>query len=685
MIKFFVRKDAFFFAFFVFSIIFSASASALVINQIQPVQVAKATTINIDPTTDAVSARWVKHIGPEWISVHPTTGKISGVTPNVGEAHYIGVKAVSGNETDTMIFILTVGSQNIFRLDGSTGNPATIAESNTMMSGGDVLIIPDGTYSGSDNTFNGNANVWIRSGNNSGYTTWIAENPGKAILPSMTSKGAEYVAYKGLHFVPSSSGSVGVTISGETKGGVNSNHIKVMMSSTQDGGFQATYNAQYILFEDVFAYGDSRAVFRVGSNGNPSQFVIFRRAIARHDYNTTTEPTATFMQYGGDNVLWQNCIAIDQPDDFTSPTDIYGAWETKFGSNLFVKDSIAMNTVQEFHYGDGGTTNVRISNSVFWDVGTGSTANSADTIYDNLTVGDVNAFGNPNNTFDDRSQGSTTVYFTDSIFYDIEGIGTEQGYRSKTILSDVNESTNNLFYPIQSDLTIGDTTDIIVGIDPTDGTPGNGVSGILYPVRIENGSNSDSLGLGATILFKRGASGTLWGETGYDDLLDDQLWPWPQEDEIKNKMAAADVSSGGITVVGARGFAVPGQTLTNYIWGYLGNTVPPLNVQAKAKNAGVVVQWDPPVDLATITGFRIYNVTGEAKPVIPGGKTPSAIVAGNAIFSQTINGLNNGTNYDFVVTAVDSVKGEGSYSYIVSATPNVNIKEPKPPTDVLAQ
>lgn len=56
--------------------------------------------------------------------------------------------------------------------------------------------------------------------------------------------------------------------------------------------------------------------------------------------------------------------------------------------------------------------------------------------------------------------------------------------------------------------------------------------------------------------------------------------------------------------------------------------------------------------------------------------TPVANISGNTTYSATINGLTNGTTYDFVVTAVDSVKGESSYAYKVSVTPGSSTATP---------
>ena len=77
-----------------------------------------------------------------------------------------------------------------------------------------------------------------------------------------------------------------------------------------------------------------------------------------------------------------------------------------------------------------------------------------------------------------------------------------------------------------------------------------------------------------------GLSGKLYGETGWDTLTSDALWPFPNEDQIKTDVAAFSMDAdeayaGSPAMVGARGFATAGdQTLTKYIWEYLGNTIP---------------------------------------------------------------------------------------------------------------
>jgi hypothetical protein len=100
-------------------------------------------------------------------------------------------------------------------------------------------------------------------------------------------------------------------------------------------------------------------------------------------------------------------------------------------------------------------------------------------------------------------------------------------------------------------------------------------------ISISNLLNNPS---GATIMKRFGVSGTLWGEPGYDQLTNEDLWPWPYEDKIKAVFAETNNPPGGnspSTNNTKRGFAADGNglyggpiTLTSYIWEYLGIPMP---------------------------------------------------------------------------------------------------------------
>ena len=104
---------------------------------------------------------------------------------------------------------------------------------------------------------------------------------------------------------------------------------------------------------------------------------------------------------------------------------------------------------------------------------------------------------------------------------------------------------------------------------------------LKYLPRIEPGSPLGTAGLnggqvGASVLFMWGATGTLWGEPGYDSKTATCLWPFPNEQIIKTDMASY-VGPGGAGVRGfTSGTSIDGtpQSLTKYIWEYLGNQLP---------------------------------------------------------------------------------------------------------------
>ena len=109
----------------------------------------------------------------------------------------------------------------------------------------------------------------------------------------------------------------------------------------------------------------------------------------------------------------------------------------------------------------------------------------------------------------------------------------------------------------------------------------NLTAGLMYLPRIEMGSLLATAGssggqVGAEVVMMWGTTGTLWGDPGYDTITTDPLWPFPSEAVIDTDMA----SYSGPGAPGARGFTTgtskdgTPQTLTKYIWEYLGNQIP---------------------------------------------------------------------------------------------------------------
>jgi hypothetical protein len=106
-------------------------------------------------------------------------------------------------------------------------------------------------------------------------------------------------------------------------------------------------------------------------------------------------------------------------------------------------------------------------------------------------------------------------------------------------------------------------------------------NGLRYLPRIEPGSalmtaGKDGGRAGAEVMFQIGKDGSLDGDPGFDQPTTKPLWPFPNEAVIQAEMGAYKGPGGA----GKRGFTIgtskdgSPQTLTKYIWEYLGNQIP---------------------------------------------------------------------------------------------------------------
>jgi hypothetical protein len=449
------------------------------------------------------------------------------------------------------------------------------------MSGGDTLIIRDGTYTGTDNQIR--YNLRPPSGTAGLYTIVKAETPGRVKFDGQNARSMfwgfgtfnmSYVVFDGIQWVNSNNGH---DLSGSTHFNRTAHHIKFTRCGFEDN-IQINY-ASYILLEDCYVWGAGRYNFIAFT----SDHVIFRRCVARLDAaNGVGMPISNFVNYTSQYVEFQNCIAIDSSDDFYSNFEgIYGGFYIR-KSNLIdgtwynsadttIRGSIVLNVKHDrWAVSSGevlaigfGANNLRFENSIFWDMNNGMVIdNSLDSnyVFDHCTFG-LTAAG----SFDDMLLGAGSYGdVSNSIFYRINGIA----------LNDIKSSTRNRFYNNGTDKSsVGSSSGDITGIDPL-WQESNPNGGLKYLLRIESegslsGAATDGGDIGATIVKKIGVSGTLWGESGYNTTTNEDLWPWPYEGII------ADAFRTGVSDPPSnRGFCAPDQTLTKYIWEYLGNPAP---------------------------------------------------------------------------------------------------------------
>lgn len=446
----------------------------------------------------------------------------------------------------------------------------------SQMQSGDTLIIRDGTYTGNANTIN---NAVPPIGALSAYTIIKAEHDGGVFFDGENSNDMFYVNSPGNTKYWQFEG----LIWGRTPGinvFSNASYIKFLHCGAFDAGqgnnmnFGAAANgASYVLFENCYAWGTGRYKFIAGS----SDHIVFRNCVARPDaINAGGEPSAVFVAYSANYVAFQNCIAIDadQTDYWTNIGDRQGAFFVPTTSSS--ASNISFDRCMGLNVKLGGievasnnpTSNIYFRNVALWnctDLGGWLAAlrNPANII--NCTIG--NSSAGANYCDGENLTVKNTIIYNNTI---------SNGYIWSFMNGDADEDYN-AYYGNNTIAIYGQImgSHSITSVNPM-------VNSLKYLPRIESGSalknageNGSDIGANTTTLL--GTPGTLYGEEGYDIDTGVSMWPFPNEDLIKEKMAV--YNNGGVN--GARGFAASGNglyggpiTLTSYIWEYLGNPCP---------------------------------------------------------------------------------------------------------------
>lgn len=475
----------------------------------------------------------------------------------------------------------------------------TIAAGITAMSGGDTLIVGDGTYVN-------DPIIGVPSGTAGAWTIVRAENVGGVTVdqstvtadwepePISVGEDSHHIQFEGFRLKGSLSRYMnGVVMS-------YGDYIKFfriaaynMRHDSTATVFTIAHGSDHVLVEECWAWGGGRYKFIAYESTN----VIFRRCVARHDYNDDggadgRNQQALFVNYDSTNSLFQNCIAIDS-GVVGSGQQIYGAfWDEHNIEALDKTGKITGSIVLNIRTNAAGIKDKvsgtrTIANNVIWDSNGGWTSEP-------ITNGPVptvllrnNTFGNLIETYNDGARGWGTgasdsyganASIQDSIIYDANSYGVAWEMPSDYNLLYANgENYGEGAFAGAHDYSSENSN----ATNPFWNSSSNATGCLKYLPRTESNSNcsdKSSTGgkLGAQIMYKYGTSGTLYGEIGYDTLTSDPLWPFPNEDLIKSDFASYD----GPGPVGERGFAtgtsIDGspQTLTKYIWEYLGNEIP---------------------------------------------------------------------------------------------------------------
>ena len=438
--------------------------------------------------------------------------------------------------------------------NGSTGSPyRTLTKCYTVdNNGGDTYIFKDGTYNYSGCEINDDA----PNGSAGAYTIYKADTDGGAIVTQTDSlsftSAKSYIQIEGLKFNYASTKAIGST---------GSSHIKVLRCALQ-GGSSGGNNVnvdisecEYILMEDCWVYGTGGRykilIWRASQ-------IVLRRCVVRDDAgwtSTSDDPEACIAVYESSDTVCENCLIVDS-DLSTYDNDNYGAFyltghEGNPPSNNveYIGCMTLNNKVGGWNVDtDDGGVGLKLQDCVAYKGDCGMATSNTSM---NMTISSC-TFGN----FTDRTigeWGDKTVTVSNSILY--SGIND--------IVGDVSATYTDVYDPNNLSGTG------IIHSNPL-------TNGLSYLPRIEDNSVYISTGnggqIGARIIKKIGTDGTLYGDTGYKTITENDLWPFPNESRIKSDLAA--VSARGFCATGKQLNGTSDITLTSYIWEYLGNQIP---------------------------------------------------------------------------------------------------------------
>ncbi|MBI3546806.1 MAG: hypothetical protein HY081_09495 [Gammaproteobacteria bacterium] len=443
------------------------------------------------------------------------------------------------------------------------------------MSAGDELVLLDGTYSEAADTgyigytdystHSGGAHTdQIPSGLSAARPTYVhAQNPGKVTVVGQLFIGR---SFRKDSFIKIQ----GITFEG---GGslFNANYVTI-----KDCGFHGSFGigsndhdqgSDYNLIEDVWVWA---AGVRIVAINYRSRFNVWRRVLVRGDGCNRSEcrgggnPNVGITVYDSSNISLQNVMVVDRIlakgddpyADFAVAQHTPGAY--LFGKNEWL-GTLSLRAPDTGYYMEPdreGTIDptIRIVNAIAWDsaeLGFNLRRAGTNNFLENLTV---RALG---------GDGVRVAPELDSgILRNVISVNAERyGINSNYVPSYVNVFNAKLGPYRQTTCSVGCyALNPLAGENPP----------LKYLVRIEPHSFLKAKGfqgadIGANLLYRYGADGARYGETGFNILSTVPLWPWPNEKRIKEEMCQR--------VQVTRGFCQK-QSLTHYIWEYLGHPMP---------------------------------------------------------------------------------------------------------------
>ncbi|MEW6260833.1 MAG: fibronectin type III domain-containing protein [Thermodesulfobacteriota bacterium] len=478
-----------------------------------------------------------------------------------------------------------------------------------------------------------------------------AETDWKVILPKIQDLGTgrNYVRLRGLVVNQEFTTLYGWTNSKIYRCG--------FLGAKKDGNVAtfALFKGNYNVVEECIAWGGGRYKF-IDYQGHHN---IFRRCVARHDWYISpgwAGQESNFRGYGCNHSAWQNCISIDSDREMyqtpasTEDADFWIGDQSGAGGNV-VTGCIVLHGMYQAYY-LAGPNEKPLSATLTHSIAVGPSLVGQEHLSGAVTFGTVDAHienclfwdyrrGIQHAINHNKEMGGLTL--KSSVFRTVGRLNAK-GLKAE----------NNLYFDTESS-AYGSGS---IELDPVQ-------NGFSYPCMPDPGSKAAAMGCGPILLKRIGKPLAAMDEPGWDLTTDENLWPFPNEADIGRLMKQTVEG-----VSGAYGFTAEGQTLSHYIWGAFGKTVPPFLIKGVAGNGKALLQWArvAPASENGLTGYRIYDVSGPSPVLL---KT----LAGKSFDGVLLTDLQNGKRYRFTVTAVNAQTGESGWVYSLPLQPEATLPD----------
>jgi len=556
-------------------------------------EVSLGDTFEFEPAITGDIAVCRKDLGHDDVRVDSETGRIVWDTRGLtfGRGFYIRIKCsnYAGHAFASMVVHVDASGRSGIRVAGEDGVSPHLTAGLDMNSG-DTIVFPDGEYPVSVREDESYENAFKErtptAGSTTQFSTLIARTPGGVIVTGAAHDGIpkqknafqllspSYVAIVGMvardvqrtsfsatqpdHFIADFVGSAGAG----TEGQPCSNFVEAGVGACSRPGMRMAGGTP--LVQQSYDWGHNR----YGIMTNNSTGSLTRRSFVRVDEHRGDQPYGGFSDYCDEAHLSQDNTIFD--------TLAVGAPHYKNYAGLSAYPATGCENVPATLATSGLlAVNNDLSLSLM-----DQQAGPAHT-WDHIVSYDSEGTCTPQTGLCGGwlLQADKVTAVTDSAF------GKARGFEGTT-------RAGGVFGP---DIQLGD--DVIIWDVP-------GVADAGSPPRY----------LPESQLYFRGRSDTFYGDPGSDVPTDVRRWPIGGEDIIAAQMrsyhnpSALAVGGGTVDIDGNRGATREDESMSEYLWAYTDEDIPPLVVRVKAKDSYNRVAWEhlsSPARRARVTGWRV--------------------------------------------------------------------------------